>query len=87
LGCQHLEDVGRLQAQLASRGLVTTVRADHVYVTLAAPAEGDHKDAVKDLLADINRRAMAEGLTLVELTTTRTSLEQRYEALMAEGAR
>jgi hypothetical protein len=30
---------------------------------------------------------MAEDLTLIELTTTHASLEDRYESLMAEGAR
>jgi ABC-2 type transport system ATP-binding protein len=87
LGCEHLADLPRLQSLLARRGLAATVGRDRVHVDLAAASAISGTSGLRRLLAEINRAAMAEQLTLVELTVTRASLEDRYLSLTAEGAR
>jgi ABC-2 type transport system ATP-binding protein len=87
LGCEHLADLPRLQSLLARRGLAATVGGDRVHVDLAAASAISGTSGLTGLLGEINRAAMAEQLTLVELTVTRASLEDRYLSLTAEGAR
>jgi len=48
-------------------------------------ADLERAGGLSDQIAEINRAA--KDLILVELTTTHASLEDRYETLMAEGAR
>jgi ABC-2 type transport system ATP-binding protein len=86
LGCEHLADLPRLQALLTRRGLVTTVANDRVHVDLAEASTISGPNGVNGLLGEINRAAMAEQLTLIELTITRASLEDRYLTLTREPA-
>jgi ABC-2 type transport system ATP-binding protein len=87
LGCERLADLPRLQALLARRGLAATLAGDRLHVDLAAASAISGTSGLTGVLAEINRAAMAEQLTLVELTVTRASLEDRYLTLTAEGAR
>jgi len=84
LGCEHRADLPRLQALLARRGLTATVTGDRVHVDLAEVSEISGTNGLTGSLGEINRAAMAEQLTLVELTVTRASLEDRYLSLTAE---
>ena len=80
LACEHPADLPRLEALLARRGLRPSRDGDRLRVALAGPvAEGDPKAA----LAELNRAAMAEQLTLAELTVARSRLEDRYLNLTA----
>jgi len=81
---EHLADLPRLQAQLARRGLVATVADDRVQVELGEANTISGATGINGLLAEINRTAMAEQVTLVELSITRASLEDRYLTLTAE---
>jgi ABC-2 type transport system ATP-binding protein len=87
LGCENVADLPRLQVLLARRGLAATVFGDRVHVDLAEASAISGTSGLTALLGDINRTAMAEQLTLVELTVNRASLEDRYLTLTAEGAR
>jgi ABC-2 type transport system ATP-binding protein len=84
LGCEHRADLPRLQALLARRGLAGTIGGDRVQVDLAEVTASSGTSGLTALLGEINRAAMAEQLTLVELTVTRASLEERYLTLTAE---
>jgi ABC-2 type transport system ATP-binding protein len=84
LRCEHLADLPRLQAQLARRGLVATLADDRVQVELAEANTISGASGINGLLAEINRTAMAEQVTLVELSINRASLEDRYLTLTAE---
>jgi ABC-2 type transport system ATP-binding protein len=84
LGCEHLADLPRLQGLLARRGLVATIADDRVHVDLAEASAISATSDINGLLAEINRSAMAEQVTLVELTVTRASLEERYLTLTKE---
>jgi ABC-2 type transport system ATP-binding protein len=84
LGSEHREDLPRLQALLARRGLVATVAKDHVLVDLAQASAISGANGLTRLLAEINRTAMDEQLTLVELTIIQASLEDRYLNLTKE---
>jgi ABC-2 type transport system ATP-binding protein len=84
LGCEHLKDLPRLQALITGRGLVATVADDRVHVDLAEARAISGAGGVNGLLGEINRAAMAEQLTLVELTVRRASLEDRYLTLTKE---
>ena len=81
LRSEQLADLPRLQALLTRRGLVATVASDRVHVDLAEVSAISGTSGINGLLGEINRAAMAEQLTLVELTITRASLEERYLAL------
>jgi hypothetical protein len=50
-------------------------------------ADLERPSGLSDQIAEISKAAMAGRLTLAELTITPASLEDRYETLMAEGAR
>jgi ABC-2 type transport system ATP-binding protein len=84
LGCEHPADLPRLQALLTRRGLAATIADDRVHVDLAQASAISGASGLNELLGEINRAAMAEQVTLVELTVTRASLEDRYLTLTAE---
>jgi ABC-2 type transport system ATP-binding protein len=84
LRCEHLADLPRLQGLLTRRGLVATLADDRVHVDLAGANATSGASGLNGLLGEINRAAMAEQLTLVELTITRASLEDRYLTLTKE---
>jgi ABC-2 type transport system ATP-binding protein len=84
LGCEHAADLPRLQALLSSRGMSSTIGGDRVHVELAEVAALDSPSGLTGMLGEINRSAMAEHLTLIELTVTHASLEDRYLSLTAE---
>jgi ABC-2 type transport system ATP-binding protein len=88
LGCQHPADLPRLSDLLTRRGLHWARDGSRLRVPLRQlQADLERAAGLSDQIAEINRAAMAEDLILVELTTTHASLEDRYETLMAEGAR
>ena len=91
LSSEHLADLPRLQALLTRRGLVATIADDRVHVELGQASAISGTSGINVLLGEINRAAMAEQVTLVELTVTRASLEDRYLTLTneptEEGAR
>jgi acyl-CoA synthetase (AMP-forming)/AMP-acid ligase II len=72
------------EALLARRGLTATVAGDRVHVDLAEVSAISGTNGLTGSLGEINRAAMAEQLTLVELTVSRASLEDRYLSLTAE---
>ena len=84
LGCEHPADQPRLQALLTRRGLAATIADDRVHVDLTQVRAISGASGLNGLLGEVNRAAMAEQITLVELTITRASLEERYLALTAE---
>jgi ABC-2 type transport system ATP-binding protein len=84
LRCEHLADLPRLQELLTRRGLVATVTNGRAHVDLAQASAISASSGINGLLAEINRAAMAEQVTLVELTITRASLEDRYLTLTKE---
>jgi ABC-2 type transport system ATP-binding protein len=86
LGCEHPADLPRLQALLTRRGLIATIADERVHVDLAEAGAISSPSGINGLLGEINRAAMAEQLTLVELTITRASLEDRYLSLTKEPA-
>ena len=95
LRSEQLADLPQLQALLTRRGLVATLANDRVHVDLTEAIATSGASDLDGLLGEINRAAMAEQLTLVELSITRASLEERYLTLTkeptaeatAEGAR
>jgi ABC-2 type transport system ATP-binding protein len=84
VGCEHLPDLPRLQGLLTRRGLVATLADGRVHVDLARASAISGTSGINGLLGEINRAAMAEQITLVELSITRASLEERYLTLTAE---
>ena len=82
LACEHPSDLPRLEALLARRGLDTTRLDDRL---LVAVAEMEPMGDARAVLAELNRAAMAEQLTLAELTVARAHLEDRYLNLTAGG--
>jgi len=88
LGCQYPADLPRLGDMLTRRGMRWARDGSRLRVPLRQlQADLERATGLADQIAEINRAALAENLTLVELTTTHASLEDRYETLMAEGAR
>jgi ABC-2 type transport system ATP-binding protein len=84
LACEHPAELPRLRNLLANRGLPATLDGDHVFVDLEELASAATPTGLTGLLAEINRAAMAEELTLVQLTVTHANLEDRYLTLTAE---
>jgi ABC-2 type transport system ATP-binding protein len=84
LRSEQLADLPQLQALLTRRGLVATLADDRVHVDLTEAIAISGASDLDGLLGEINRAAMAEQLTLVELTITRASLEERYLTLTKE---
>jgi ABC-2 type transport system ATP-binding protein len=84
LRCEHLADLPRLEGLLTRRGLVATLADDRVHVDLAQANATSGASGLNGLLGEINRAAMAEQVTLVELSITHASLEDRYLTLTKE---
>jgi ABC-2 type transport system ATP-binding protein len=84
LACEDATDLPRLQALVARRGLAATAGTTRLLVDLTDAAALKTPGGITHLLAEINRAAMAEKITLVELSVTRASLEARYLALTEE---
>ena len=84
LACENPSDLPRLQALVARRGLAAIVGTGCLHVALADAPALETPGGLTRLLGQINRAAMAEQVTLVELSVTRASLENRYLALTAE---
>jgi ABC-2 type transport system ATP-binding protein len=72
---EHDRDLDALVAVLASAGHQVAVADGHVVVR-------DDDVAGRDLAAAVNRAAQQAGIVLVELSPIRTSLEDRYLALV-----
>jgi ABC-2 type transport system ATP-binding protein len=88
LACEHPSDVPRLEALLARRGLPSSRHGDRVWVGLGeVVGRGNGRGDVTGVMAELNRAAMAEQLTLVELAVARTHLEDRYLNLVSGGIR
>ncbi len=74
---QNADDLGRLESIVARRGL-TGRRDGH---RLVVPANASD---ITDMAAALNRAAFEAGIVLVELRPSRTTLEERYLAVVAE---
>ncbi|MCK9896648.1 ABC transporter ATP-binding protein [Frankia sp. AgB32] len=81
---EHDEDVAPLADLLAGLDLPAVRRADAVVAGLAT--DPDDPRAYTRLLAAVNRAAASRGITLIEMTPHRHSLEDRYEGLVAQAA-
>jgi ABC-2 type transport system ATP-binding protein len=82
LATQRPADLTRLGELLASRGLGWSRDGSRLRVALSQLGDLDQVTGLADQIAEINRTAQAAGLTLVELSMTHASLEDRYETLM-----
>src|SRR6266540_3821129 len=75
----------------SGRGLHPMRSGDRLRVQLSEMTSGralpEDMDGLRHALAEINRAATADDITLIELTVVRAELEDRYEALVAGGAR
>ncbi len=90
LRCEAQADLPRLGEVLTSTGLLPTREGDRLRIPLSALRADRPAEHVDDGIAAINRAAHAAGITLVEMTTTKTTLEDRYQALIStdpEGIR
>jgi ABC-2 type transport system ATP-binding protein len=91
LRSEHSADLPRLEALLGRRGLHPTRSGDQLRIQLSGLTSGravpEDMDELRHALAEINRAATADGITLIELTVVRAVLEDRYEALVTGGAR
>jgi ABC-2 type transport system ATP-binding protein len=84
---EQLETLARLVYEtVAGRGTAPAASAyrdgDRIRLALAGAGESDATAVV----ADLNRAAARLGVTLVEITPVRTSLEERYSGLVESGA-
>jgi ABC-2 type transport system ATP-binding protein len=79
-------DGDRLLAQLDGLPTPAPVSASVSAPASASETDQPETDPAAALLAGVNRAAHAHGITLVEITTTRTSLEERYTGLVGAGA-
>jgi ABC-2 type transport system ATP-binding protein len=82
---EHPSDLPRLEALLQRRGLPSTRNGHRLWVALEDLA-GRGQGSPTAVLAELNRAAMAEQITLVELSVARSHLEDRYLNLTAGGA-
>ncbi len=91
LRSEHPADLPRLEALLGGRGLHPMRSGDRLRVQLSEMTSGralpEDMDGLRHALAEINRAATADDITLIELTVVRAELEDRYEVLVAGGAR
>jgi ABC-2 type transport system ATP-binding protein len=75
---EHEWDAGELARALTANGLTVEPAGSRLVVR--------HDDVTGDeLAADVNRTAHRAGIVLVELSPVRTSLEDRYLALVNAG--
>jgi ABC-2 type transport system ATP-binding protein len=74
-------ELARLQALLERRGVVAMRSNDHLSVSLSDLKVTVGSAEARRALGEINRAAIAEEITLVEMTVVNTSLEDRYMAL------
>jgi ABC-2 type transport system ATP-binding protein len=92
-------DVGMLADLVAGLGLGVERDGDRVHATLSRaplPAPRDGREhgptgvgappGLREALADVNRAAHARGITLVEITPERVTLEERYTGLVSGAA-
>ena len=79
VGCQPETDLPRLAALLARRGLPAVRIGDRLSVDLAGVADSSQ------MVAEVSRIASAENFTLIELTVTKATLEDRYLNLIPGG--
>ncbi|CAI7978445.1 ABC-2 type transport system ATP-binding protein [Frankia sp. Hr75.2] len=84
---EHADSLGMLADLVAGFGLPVDRAGDRLLVELdhTAPAAvpgPDGPDGPDAVLAGLNRAALARGITLVEITRQRTSLEDRYQGLV-----
>jgi ABC-2 type transport system ATP-binding protein len=82
VACEHPSDLPRLEALLDRHGFRSIREGDRLLVTWADMAERGNSNPTATL-AQLNRAAMADHVTLVELTVARTHLEDRYLHLTA----
>ncbi|CAO5254448.1 ABC-2 type transport system ATP-binding protein [Frankia sp. AgKG'84/4] len=81
---EHDEDVATLADLLAGLDLPAVRRPGAVVASLAT--EPDDSRAYSRQLAAVNRAAASRGITLIEMTPHRHSLEDRYEGLVTRAA-
>ncbi|WP_131786340.1 ABC transporter ATP-binding protein [Protofrankia symbiont of Coriaria ruscifolia] len=88
---QHPDHLGALAELTMGRNLSVRRDGDRLRVDLPSGDLGDldagsNADSVTDtILAELNRDAFAAGITLVEITPVRVSLEERYRSLVDKG--
>ncbi|WP_261575867.1 ATP-binding cassette domain-containing protein [Frankia gtarii] len=80
---EHDEDVALLADLLAGLS-VPAVRRPHDVVASLSVGPADSREHAR-LLAGINRAAAASGVTLIEMSPRRLSLEDRYQSLVAQS--
>jgi ABC-2 type transport system ATP-binding protein len=80
---EHEEDVAPLADLLAGLEVPAVRRPHEVVASLAA--EADDPRAYARLLATVNRAAASRGVTLIEMTPRRHSLEDRYQGLVTQA--
>jgi len=73
---EHARDLDRLLALVADHGLKATRQGTRLHI----PLEG--VDDVTGFLAALNRSAMGEAITLVEISIGAGTLEDRYASLV-----
>jgi ABC-2 type transport system ATP-binding protein len=83
LRCEAPADLPHLREMLASNGLPSARDGDRLRIPLSALRADGAAESVDDGVAAINRTAHAAGITLVEMTMTKASLEDRYQALIS----
>jgi ABC-2 type transport system ATP-binding protein len=81
---EHGDQLGMLGDLLAGLGLPARRDGERLRLDLL-PADGADADGEPEtirLIGELNRAAQARGITLVEITPTRASLEDRYQGLV-----
>ncbi len=85
LACEDPADLPRVQALVGRRGLTAAVSSGRLHVDLLDVPALETPGGLTRLLGELNRAAMAEDITLIEIAVTRASLEARYLALTGES--
>ena len=76
IGCQSADDLPRLLSLLARAGLPAARTGNRLSVDLAGVTD------INKTVAEVSRIASAGNLTLIELTVTKSNLEDRYLRLI-----
>lgn len=76
IGCQSADDLPRLLSLLARAGLPAARTGNRLSVDLAGVTD------INKTVAEVSRIASAGNLTLIELTVTKSNLEDRYLKLI-----